>query len=318
MGSVHTINKMVAPPGKTCDIYQWSGNALPFEAALALTREGGIANINGGDIRFDTTYPSYAWVAPIGRLVGQERQIYASASNENTYTDLWTNKYFGYRQVLETYWNTNVPIRVKPIDLYFHCYSGERIGSLGALKTNLDAFRKMALCCVKTSHYAKMAQGFYTTVFEKLGEEKWKVLDRGELQTIRFDDASDKIIDWDNSVAVIGQCHFQGSLYVALEPTQHEAIIALNQSKNVVATPQVGPKPYLLESRSPVWNLKTDGDQFSLETEGFGPLEMGFVVPDDGTYEVLLDEEKMEVSSKNHLLTLNAPKLPKEVKCRKL
>jgi len=318
MGSVERINKIVAPPDKTCDIYQWSGNALPFEAALALVREGGVANINGGDTRFDTTFPSYSWVAPLGRLVGQERQIYASASNENTYTDLWTDKYFAYRQVLETYWNTNVPIRVKPVDLYFHCYSGERLGSLGALKTILDDLRTMNPCCVKTSHYSKMAEGFYSTVFEKLGEKKWKVLNRGELQTIRFDQSSDMAVNWETSLGVIGQRHFQGSLYVALEPTEHEATIELASLGNVASSPVVAPRPYLLESRSPVSNFQVVGNQFSVETDGFGPLEISFVVPDVGKYEVYLDNARQVVETSQHLLTIHAPKLPKEVKCQKL
>ena len=135
-GSVAFIESIL-PAGKKLEVLQWSGDTTPFEGAVAATRRIGIANINGGDARFDPAYPSYGWVSPIGTRIGNQRQIYASTSNENLYTELWTNRFFGFRNLRDTLRNTEIPIRVKPFNIYYHMYSGEKPASVKALLENL-------------------------------------------------------------------------------------------------------------------------------------------------------------------------------------
>ncbi len=139
-GAVDFINSL-APEGKKVKLVQWSGDTDPYEEALRLTREAGLLNINGGDSRFDDEYPSYASVAPLGLRVGKEWQIYSSNSNENTYTKLWTDRFFGFRYLKTTVNNTETPWRVAPFNIYFHTYSGEREASLNALLENLNFAR---------------------------------------------------------------------------------------------------------------------------------------------------------------------------------
>ena len=52
---------------------------------------------------FEMGARAYASVAPIGKPVGKQRQIYASASNENTYTNLWSGNFFGHRYLIDTF-----------------------------------------------------------------------------------------------------------------------------------------------------------------------------------------------------------------------
>lgn len=115
-----SLRKIEDVGGKPVRVYQWSGDTDPYEAAVAAAREAGVPNINGGDTRFDSDHRSYGFVAPISVPVGAERQIYASISNENIFTDLWTDRFFGFRHVLQTIDRTGVPIRVKPINVYYH------------------------------------------------------------------------------------------------------------------------------------------------------------------------------------------------------
>ena len=114
---------------------------MPWELAVHLTRVAGVQNINGGDTRFDPEFPSYASVAPIGRQVGKERQIYVSTSNENTYTDSWTQNYSAFRYLRKTLDNSETPLRLKPFTIYYHMYSGERDASLRSLLSNFDYAR---------------------------------------------------------------------------------------------------------------------------------------------------------------------------------
>ncbi|MBM3728052.1 MAG: hypothetical protein FJW40_21825 [Acidobacteria bacterium] len=116
-GAAEFLNKLL-PRGKRVEVVQWPGDTNPFPEALRQTRLAGLRNINGGDSRLDGEFPSYSWVAPYGFLAGTERQIYSSNSNENTYTNLWTSRFFGFRYLDKTVTATESPIRVRPFNVY--------------------------------------------------------------------------------------------------------------------------------------------------------------------------------------------------------
>ena len=132
------VTEQFAPEGKRVRLYQWSGNARPFADAIKQARLSGLRNINGGDSRFDADFPSVAYVAPISRQVGEERQIYAVNSNENTYTNDWTGPFYGYQNLDKTLANTEEPRRLKGFNVYYHVYSAERRASLDAVRAMLD------------------------------------------------------------------------------------------------------------------------------------------------------------------------------------
>ncbi|MCB1738624.1 MAG: hypothetical protein KDI42_10890, partial [Gammaproteobacteria bacterium] len=190
-------------PGDRAELLLWSGNTQPYAEAIRLTRKLEVRNLNGGDTRFDRKFQSYAWVSAIGREArdeqGSERQIYAASSNENTYTNLWTGPFYGFRNLRQTLENTGRPIRVKPLNIYYHMYTGERLASLRALLDNIDYVRTLDITPITASQYAAIADGFYTTRFETLGADRWRVHDRGALQTLRFDRATFRAVDFTRS-----------------------------------------------------------------------------------------------------------------------
>lgn len=270
----------LTPPGKGVPIVQWSGNTLPFEAVLAETRKAGLRNINGGDTRFDSEYNSVSYVAPIGRRVGAERQIYAAGSNENTYTDLWSDRYFGYRALRETFERTAAPRRLTPVDLYYHIYSGEKEPALKALMGNIAWVRDHDLAPIRTSQYAAIAEGFYTARIVREGADAWRIRDRGALQTVRFDPPRDtSTVDLSRSVGVVGYRHDAGALYVALDPAVDAPLVVLGG----VAGPV---RPSLVDSRWPVRRLAFEADGFSFEANGFGPGAMRWRAPAHAAYTI--------------------------------
>lgn len=281
-GSIRTINAL-APEGKKVRLLQWPGDTAPFEQALAHTREAGILNMNGGDSRFDNEYPSYAWVAPFGLKLGAERQIYSSNSNENTYTNLWTDRFFGFRYLISTVHNTESPVRVKPFNVYFHVYSAQKMASLNAVRENLDFARSQEVIPITASHYADIVGGFYSTRITPLGNGQWQVRGHSALSTVRFDRMSRKAVDFAASRGVIGQRYFQGSLYVALDPDAKEALIALKPQKNIGIYPQEA-IPYLVESRWSIKNLKNSKNSLVFSAQGYGTGEMTWMMPQPGTY----------------------------------
>jgi hypothetical protein len=269
------------PTGRRVAAMQWSGDTRPFERALAHTRQAGLANINGGDTRFDREFPSAAWVAPLGVRVGDELQVFASNSNENTYTDLWRDHFYGLAFLVTTVQNTGSPRRLKPFNLYYHMYSGERLSSLNAVLSNLAYARSLPLAPIETSLFSRIVEGFFSVKLERAGPRRWRVRDRGALQTIRFDSAMFDGVDFERSAGVIGQRHELGSLFVALDEAARSPTIALKRIARGDNAPQDA-RPYLVESRWRVHHLQLESRGVRFVTQGYGRGESRWQWPHGG------------------------------------
>ncbi len=260
------------PAGKKVGLVQWPGDTRPFEQAIARARALGFANINGGDTRFDQEFPSIAWVAPLGIRVGNEVQVYASNSNENTYTDLWRDRFYGFAYLARTVRNTGAPRRLKPFNIYYHMYSGERLSSLNAVLANLAWARTMALAPVETSRFSRIVEGYFATTFDAIGPRTWRVRNRGALETVRIDQAAFEAVDFARSTGIAGQRHEFGSLYVSLDQSVTAPVIALKKVANAAAEPRES-VAYLVESRWRVFNVARDPGRVSFSASGYGAGE---------------------------------------------
>ena len=294
-GSIDFLNRL-APAGKKVALLQWSGNCLPWDTAVAASYAAGVLNLNGGDSRFDREQPSYTSVASIGRMLDRSIQIYSSNANENVYTELWTDRFFGHAFLPQTWRNTETPIRVKPKNLYYHMYSGEKAASLRALLNNLKEAEAEPIAPISASAFSALALGFYSTTIADLGEGRWQVSDRGLLATIRFDRAIGRQVDFVRSIGVLGQRHYQGSLYVALDPAELRPIIALAANDRPDVDPAAA-RPYLIDSRWPIAGLAIDGRNFAFNAQGFGPGEMVWKVPESGRYQVTAEDGDRTIES---------------------
>ncbi|MBC8166707.1 MAG: hypothetical protein H7Y20_12650 [Bryobacteraceae bacterium] len=277
-GSTQFIEQF-CPPGKKIKVIQWSGSTMAFEKMIAATRTAGLRNINGGDTRLDPEFPSYAWVAPLSRQVGSQRQIYSSNSNENSYTELWTERFFGFRYLKVTIENTGHPRRVKPIDLYYHMYSGEKLASLNALLDNIRYIRTLEIAPITTAHFAGIADGFFSTRIENTGPETWTIKNRDLLDTIRFD-STDACVDYARSSGILGERISQGSLYVALDPAETEPIVAMGRTCK--------PASSLIESRWPISRLRRSAAGFQFSASGFGQGRMSWRVQPNRNWSVTI------------------------------
>ncbi|MGE3510539.1 MAG: hypothetical protein AB7N65_16835 [Vicinamibacterales bacterium] len=284
------VNRLL-PPGRRVALVQWSGDTRPFRAAVERARRAGLANINGGDTRFDPDFPSIAWVSPLGSRVDGELQVYASNSNENTYTNLWRERFFGFGLLRRTVLNTGAPRRLKPFNLYYHMYSGERLASLNAVLANLALARALPLAPIEASRYSRLVEGFFSAVVESEGQSAWRIRQRGAVQTIRFDDQAAASVDWVRSRGVIGQRRELGSLYVFLEEADAAPLVAL--TSNARGEPD---RPYLVESRWRVHHVRHEGEVLRYGTDGFGPGEARWHWPLSGDVELRWRVEGASIS----------------------
>lgn len=267
-GPAADVVNRFAPPGKKVEMVLWSGDTSPTERMIRASREAGLLNLNGGDSRYDPEFPSVTFVPPTGFRAGLEQQIYASNSNENTYTDLWSGRYFGFRDLVHTLRNTENPRRLKPINIYYHMYSGERTNALNGLLSNLEYVRTQKVAPVRASHFARIARGFFSARMQRDGSLAWIIHDRGALQTIRFDEADALMPDLGNSEGVLGFNRHQGSLYLALDPAVLAPRVALLENGRSPRT------PYLVGSRWQISNLRRTDGVLQFQAHGYGDGEM--------------------------------------------
>lgn len=286
-GSVRIIQDLL-PPGKRVEIMQWSGDTAPWDKVVSMTRKAGLRNINGGDPRMDGLFDSYAWVSPLGRRVGNEWQVYSSGANENIYTDNWRRRHYAFRYLIDSLRNMETPVRVKPINLYYHFYSAEREEGLSSLWAILDFVRTQDVAPVATSRFAAIVDGFLGARIWKIGDRRWRIENRDGLETVRFDRASTVAVDFARSVGVIGQTHAQGSLYVALDGAVEEPIVALTAYDRPDRAPDAA-VPYLVESRWRVERLARDDKGWRFRAQGFGTGQFVWKVPAAGRFTVSAD-----------------------------
>ena len=267
------VSEELAPPGKKAGIYLWSGDTDAFEAAIKATRDAGVRNMNGGDSRFDAEYPSVFYVPPISRTVGSQRQIYSGNSNENTYTNYWHGPFWGQLMLAETLKNTETPRRLKPFNLYYHMYSGEKPSSLAAIKSFVKQAQASKVIPVKASEYAAIADDYFGVEIQQVDATSWTITRRGALQTVRFDNADAIDLDDRKSSGVIGATRHAGSLYLTLDADVEPVIVTVRQLDADGPVIDKG-AARLLESRWQLHGLKREACGFSFEAHGYGAGEM--------------------------------------------
>lgn len=254
VGSIEMIRDLLAKMkiDKKVDLFLWTGFCNPNESMVGMLTQSNILNMNGGDTRFDSAYPSYSTVYPLSIMRGKYRQIYASSMNENVYTNYQEGPYFAYAHVIDTYKNTESPLRVKPINIYYHYYSGERVESLSALKKAYNYAFSQEIFPIHTSDYARLVQDSFDTNITALADGGFLIQNEGFLRTIRFDQ-EERNVDFHRSTGVNGFKHFQGNLYVFLDASQ----------KHKIYLTKAGPtQPFVVDASA--WVQKLLGTQTKL------------------------------------------------------
>lgn len=217
--SLDYINKTIAPKGKESKFLLWSGSCKPPLEALAQASENGLLNMNGGDSRFDSDFPSYAHLFPLYREVSGKIQVHSSNSNENTYTNNWIGPFSGQLKLIETFENTDKPIRVKPMNLYYHFYSGEKLASLNTLKKIYNFVESQNAFPLFSSDYAQLVEDYVGYSINIKKNKSVEILNHKSLKTFRIDEQG-VYPNYALSKNVIGHKKINNSLYIFLGPSE--------------------------------------------------------------------------------------------------
>jgi len=250
-GSALSLDTLLKGTGKSCRLLQWSGNCQPDSAALSYATAGRLLNLNGGDGRWDRAYPSVSNLAPLGVAVGRGFQVYSSMANETIFTNLWQGPFYGFRKVVETLANTGAGRLLRPVNIYYHWYSGERSASLEALREVWRWAMAQELNPVFASEYAQRVQNWREASLVAEGGRGWAMTPRVRNATLRLDDAPvgsrlDPLLEPDLAQCrnVIGWKRMSGALYIhLLEAVPSRVVLREVASRSVetAATPGAAP-----------------------------------------------------------------------------
>ncbi|HBQ21338.1 MAG TPA: hypothetical protein DD708_05325 [Deltaproteobacteria bacterium] len=214
VGCRNFINQHLLQKNKKVTMMLWSGMCNPPEEAIALTQKAGLYNINGHESFFDEDHPSYFYVKPLFRQVGEYAQPLSRAGSEYLYTEFWTENYGAFKNVIETFKRTENPRRISPINIYYHFYIGERSAALNSLKAIYEWVLSQPVFPIFTTHYIDILQGFLSVKIFKTSSG-WKVEDVGKLRTLRFDQGIE--IDLKKSRGIKGIKTQGGAFYISLK-----------------------------------------------------------------------------------------------------
>jgi len=253
-GSIGFIDRQIAPITKPVRMVLWSGDCQVPAPVLKAAYDAGVLNMNGGDTLITKSYPSWTAIAPLGVMKDGYYQVFAPNQNEELYTALWQGPFYGFTRVLETFAMTDQPIRFKPMDIYYHMFSGTKYASVKALREVFNAVLQQPVTPVFTSEYARKVLDFLDVSIARDGE-RWVVRDGGQLRTVRLPPG--KVPYLASATGVAGYLRGPGGTYVHL--TDGEASFAvIDQSK----APRI---PYLADANGVVDNFTRTHSGFSFD-----------------------------------------------------
>ncbi|MFK7861632.1 MAG: bifunctional glycoside hydrolase 114/ polysaccharide deacetylase family protein [Granulosicoccus sp.] len=184
-GSIDFINRNLAPKGKKVKVMLWSGDAFPREEDLAVVDRLGLVNMNGGFTAITNDQPTMTRVTAMARPVGAQLQVYAPIMNENVYTDNWRGPFDGFRKVIDTFQLTDQPRRLKPVNIYYHFYSGTKVSAMRALSEVYAWSIAQDIFPVYVSDYASKVPDFRQAGVARYLDGRWKMTRLGNVRSLR-------------------------------------------------------------------------------------------------------------------------------------
>jgi uncharacterized protein (TIGR01370 family) len=279
IGSIDYINKNLAPKNKKTKVFLWTGDCVPPKEALQLTCKISVYNVNGGDTWINYQEPFYTLIGPMGLNRDEYFQVYAPIQNENVYTNLWRD-YYGYIKSISTFKLTDEKYRFKPISIYYHFYSGQKIASLKALKEVYDYALSQEINPMFLSEYAQRVLEFRNTVVAKDFEDNFVIRNEGNLKTVRLD--KDVKIDIFKSQNVVGYRKIHDSIYVHLTNDGDSKIFFSNDEPDFM----------VINSNGQIKFYEKDGKSIKIKLEGYIPL----------TFKILNKNCKLNVTPNGYIL----------------
>ncbi|HTI17301.1 MAG TPA: endo alpha-1,4 polygalactosaminidase [Trinickia sp.] len=252
----------LAPAGKPVKMVFWRGASPAPGQVIKAAYNANLVTMSGGDTVITKRYPSWTAISPPAVFKDGYLQISEPNQSELRYTNYWQGPFYGFERVLETFELTDRPIRIRPVDVHIHMFTGSRLASVTALERVYGALSGQSLHPVFTSEYARKVIDFYQLSIAREGDT-WIVRDAGQLRTVRLQ--SGDAPDLSTSVGVAGYVAGPGGVYVHLTGT--EARFNVLTGTAVAANSSL---PYLADANGRIEQFirNAQGISFDLRSHG--------------------------------------------------
>ena len=263
-GSLHYISTKLAPKEKKAHTLFWSGDCMPLASTLAYVYRNHFLQINGGDTTITNRNPWLSLVAPLGLQRGKYYQVFTGAQNENVFTNDWLGPFWGFKKVIQTFKLTNAPRRLKPIDIYYHLYSGSKRASLKALYFVYDWAISQEVMPIYTSEYIPKVMDYYAlSLAKENNSSNWLVCGTRSLKTLRI--PKTYYVDFNSSVGIVGEKRYLDSRYVHLD-THERQLVHLKKRR--------GSASYLVDTNGKIVYYKKEKGKSVLHLHAHVPLQI--------------------------------------------
>jgi uncharacterized protein (TIGR01370 family) len=274
-GSVEYINNTLAPEQKRARVFLWTGDGLADNHALALTRSLGLENMNGGGATISKKEQTVTRVPPLGYVTHGQLQVYAPMASEYVYTNAWQGPFYGFNRVIETMQLTESPLRLKPMHIHYHFYSGSKTASIDALKSVYDWTIEQEHRSIWISDYSQKVRDFHDMTMSRRMDGAWDIRGLNALRTVRLP-ASSGWPDLERSKGVAGVRNTSQGRYVHLSPDQGQVLL--------FTKPEPPSSAYLSHSNGEIEEWRKTGEGIHFHMRAHTPLEVVIGPPDQKCY----------------------------------
>ena len=261
-GSVHYINKTLAPPGKTCKVFLWSGEGDVPEEALMRVHNLGLHNLNPRTII--TKYnPSLTRISALGVNEGLYFQIFAPIGNDQEVQGKGSERiFYALIKIINALQLTDKPQRLKPLDIYIHFFTLAQPGGIKALQMVYTWALTQPIMPIFASEYADKVMDFNQLVMLKKGKG-WLIATHDALRELRIPQIMG-YPDLINSHNIIGYNAYNNDYYIHLGPGG-DAYLQLT-----TAPPST---PYLVSANARITQFVHNNHPIQLTFEGHVPVQ---------------------------------------------
>jgi len=259
-GSIDYINRELAPENKQVKAIFWSGDAIPPRIGLKKAAAAGVLNINAGNTTITRSNNTWTQIGPYGVAKGDgddEFQVYAAVMNENLYTNDWTGPFYGFRRALETFELTNHPLRIKPVNIYYHSYSASKPSSLKALHSLFEQTLKQDVLPIYTTEYIQRVLDWRHVVVAREGD-RWIVRSGEHMRQLRW--PGQGVPDLSTASGITGYVPGPGGLYVHMASDEVSFSMAAVQPVRM---------PRISEAAGFVRNVQRSGKNLAFDFGGY-------------------------------------------------
>lgn len=263
-GSLDWINRKLAPPDKKAKVLLWSGDAVPRQEDVERAAQAGVVNVNGGNTSIDKAHFSLTQISPMSRPLGPYRQIFAPVTNENVYTNGWHGPYWGYENAIQSFQMLDMPRRLRPISIYYHCFSATKPASLEALRRTYAYALSQPNLPLYLSEYAHLVEQFYEVAVGRDLNGNWVISNTGQIRTLRLP----KTLGWPDlgaSKGVAGVIDLPQGRYIALTGAPKSYLVLRSQPPDL---------PYLARSNGRIVYWRAQSQEIQFQIQGHVPVRV--------------------------------------------